>query len=71
MGDQDGKVGVGLHTPMQRQLRAYPYAYTLLPLYYISTSLRAIGHHGRPSLERYLLVAHWFNPPLLFMLINL
>ena len=30
---------VGLHTPMQRQLRAYPYAYTLLPLYYISTSL--------------------------------
>ena len=31
--------GVGLHTPMQRQLRAYPYAYTLLPLYYISTSL--------------------------------
>ena len=24
---------------MQRQLRAYPYAYTLLPLYYISTSL--------------------------------
>ena len=30
---------VGLHTPMQPQLRAYPYAYTLLPLYYISTSL--------------------------------
>ena len=28
-----------LHTPMQPQLRAYPYAYTLLPLYYISTSL--------------------------------
>ena len=32
-------LSVGLHTPMQRQLRAYPYAYTLLPLYYISTSL--------------------------------
>ena len=29
-----------MHTPMQPQLRAYPYAYTPLPgLYYISTSL--------------------------------
>ena len=36
---KDGGACWNLHTPMQPQLRAYPYAYTLLPLYYISTSL--------------------------------
>ena len=36
---KDGGACWNLHAPMQPQLRAYPYAYTLLPLYYISTSL--------------------------------